>query len=121
SFPHSLARLQGRLQLVFSLLPLQFGGGAGSEDLKQVDGPRVGLQWLVIQDCYVADDAVAAVEHGNAEVALCLPIRQDLIEREQALQPLPVTANLAMKHLFAWRIGDVKLEVLPKAVALPEG
>src|SRR5215470_20250197 len=30
-------------------------------------------------------------------------------------------ANLAMKHLFAGRIGDVKIEVLPKAVALPEG
>src|SRR5579864_7364277 len=30
-------------------------------------------------------------------------------------------ANLAMKHLFAWRIGDVKIEVLAKAVALPEG
>src|SRR5215469_13136992 len=120
-FPHSLALLQRRLQLVFGLLPLQFGGGAGSEDLKQVDGAQVGLHRLVVQNCYVADDAVAAVEHGNAEVAFCLPIRQDLIEREQALQPLPVMANLAMKHLFAWRIGDVKIEVLSKTVTVPEG
>src|SRR5215469_6450949 len=120
-FPHSLALLQGCPQFVFSLLPLQFGGGAGSEDLKQVGGPRFGLHWLVIQDCDVADDAVAVVEHGNAEVAFCLPIPKELIARKQALHFLPVMANLAMKHLFAGRIGDVKLEVLPEAVALPEG
>src|SRR5215470_5658067 len=120
-FPHSLALFQRRLQLVFSLLPLQFGGGAGSEDLKQVDGPRVGFHWLVIQNPDVADDTVHVVEHGNAQVAFCLPIPKALIAREQALHFLPVMANLAMKHLFAGCIGDVKLEVLPKAVALPEG
>src|SRR5262249_9221510 len=76
---------------------------------------------LVIQDCYVADDAVVAVEHRKAEVAFCLPIRQELIERKQVLQSLPVMANLAMKHLFARRIGDLQLKVLSKPVAIPEG
>ena len=44
-------QLQRRLQLVFGLLPIQFGGGAGSEDLKQVDCARVGLHRLVVQNC----------------------------------------------------------------------
>src|SRR5262252_3542710 len=72
-FPHSLALLQRRLQFVFGLLSIQLSGGAGSEDLKQVDRARVSLHRLVVQNCQVADDAIAAVEHRNAEVAFHLP------------------------------------------------
>src|SRR5262249_1745022 len=74
----------------------------------------------VIQDHQVPDQRSRRIQDWNPQVTLRAEIDQVPVVREEPLNVLAVMSDLALENSHARRTGDVVLEILSEAVALPE-
>src|SRR5262250_602621 len=81
-FLQLLYLLQGRLQLVFCCLALEFRGCTCGKNLNQIDRAFIPLHGLVVNDCNVPNNPTAMVQHRNSEIASSSQISKGLVSRK---------------------------------------
>src|SRR5262245_26566665 len=75
---------------------------------------------LIVQDHKVPDQRSRRIQDGNSQVTLGAEGDEILVVREESLHVLAVVSDLALENSQARRPGNVVLEILSEAVALPE-